>query len=88
MFGAGVLAIVTLYVLTPVAWSDPLSFTFASVNLMSQHLWAGCMMTAGQCIPTHSPEWSAWKYMLIWMAAQVPLLAIVGVVPASVLDLT
>lgn len=73
-------SVLGIYVITPVAWTDPFNFATQSLLLMSRHSWNGCTVTAGACVQPHSPAWSAWTYMSQLYLAQLPLFIAVGAV--------
>ena len=80
LLASGVAVPLGLYIITPVAWSAPLSFLFAAVELMSRHGWEGCFLTAGECLWTQRSHWSAIWYAKQWALAQTPWFIIIGAV--------
>jgi hypothetical protein len=71
-----------IYVTTLPSWTDPFGFAVSSVVYMTHHAWGGCTLTNGACVGTHTVEWSAWRYGLTWLWAQLPLTVLIGIVPA------
>lgn len=71
--GAGVVALVGLYVLTPPAWVEPIRFMLENVQYMSAHGWPGCALTAGACVGGSDPAWSAGAYLAHWWGVQLPV---------------
>jgi hypothetical protein len=64
------------------SWTDPIGFAVSSIEYMSHHAWVGCTLTDGVCTGTHTPQWAAWRYALAWIAAQLPLVVLIGILPA------
>jgi len=74
-----------LYLATPPAWPAPAEFTIASLAYSSQHTWAGCTLTAGQCIGRAAASgegYSVIKYLGLWFGVKLPLLVWVGLIGA------
>jgi hypothetical protein len=77
--GQAMLFLILLYLLTPPAWREPFSFSFANIQYMSAHTWSGCTLTAGKCIGRNvSPNYSAFTYLVLWYVVQLPILLLVG----------
>lgn len=74
--------VVGLIIITPVSWPDPIVFFIASVELMSRHPWAGCIITNGVCIGPSQSDWSAANYLWDWARVQLPTIILVGILPA------
>ena len=74
--------VVGLVVVTPVSWPEPAAFFTAAVELMSRHPWPGCVLTNGACIGPSHDDWSAAGYLWQWARVQLPVLVLVGLLPA------
>ena len=84
---AGGLAVGLVYLITPPAWLQPLTFLTASIDYMSSHQWGGCTLTAGTCIGYTHGDWSATDYLASWATVSLPVLLQVGLPIAGVLIL-
>jgi hypothetical protein len=79
--GQIILFLALLYLVTPPAWREVLSFVTANIEYMSAHRWRGCTLTAGQCIGrnfNNGEGYSAVKYLAFWYAAQLPIALLLG----------
>jgi hypothetical protein len=77
----GAICVVLLYVSTPPAWPNPISFAVESLAYMSQHGWGGCTLTAGECIGrdhANGQGYSVLKYLGLWYGTQLPILVWLG----------
>jgi hypothetical protein len=72
-----------LVVITPASWPEPVAFFQEAVRLMSRHPWGGCMLTDGVCIGPQQEDWSAGSYLWQWALVQMPIVLLVGIVPAT-----
>ena len=75
----GLITLLLLYVMTPQSWPDPILWikNVYIDNLAGQ--WSGCSQTNNQCIgKTHSENWSALKYLYLWLSAKTPFLIFIS----------
>jgi len=82
------ICLLLLYLATPPAWPAPAEFAVASFVYSSQHTWAGCTLTAGQCIGRQAASgegYSAIKYLVLWYGVKLPILVWIGLVGGVVL---
>lgn len=68
--------LLTLITLYPVAWTNPFQLINA-ISYMSQHPWVGTTLTAGRFI---APTTKLYFYLPVWLAAKLPLIAILGLI--------
>ena len=79
-----------LYVFTPPAWPNPVSFAVESLTYMSQHKWGGCTLTAGECIGRDHGDgagYSVLKYLGLWYGVKLPVAVWIGLIGAVCLYL-
>lgn len=76
-----------LVLITPVSWPEPAALFQAAIELMSRHPWVGCVLTDGTCVGPSQADWSAARYLWDWGIVQLPLVIILGILPASVVAL-
>jgi hypothetical protein len=65
-----------LYVVTPPAWTEPLKFGAAAMEMAAHFPSSGCTLTAGECIGRNymgGAGYSAIGYLAKWYGAQLPL---------------
>ena len=77
------ICLLLLYLATPPAWLEPISFAIASLSYMSKHAWGGCTLTAGECIGrdfANGQGYSVLKYLGLWFGVTLPLLVWIGLV--------
>ena len=86
-FLAAVGIVLGLIVVTPVSWPEPVAFFTAAVELMSRHPWRGCTLTNGACLGPSHDDWSAAGYLWQWARVQMPLVVIIGILPAMAVAL-
>src|SRR5690606_986261 len=80
VFGLG--AACGIVLITPASWVDPVAYLRNGIMHMAAHPWLGCTLTDGSCIGIRSKDWSTIEYLKQWALVQLPLVAIVGVIPA------
>lgn len=84
---AGIATLAGLVLVTPASWPEPVAFFRSAIELMSRHPWPGCIITAGTCIGPSHDDWSAGQYLFDWAIVQMPLVVILGILPAIVFAL-
>lgn len=75
----GFITLLLLYVVTPQSWPNPILWinNVYIDNLAGQ--WVGCSQTNNECIgKTYSENWSALKYLYLWLSAKIPLLIFIS----------
>lgn len=71
--------VILVYVITPMAWMEPIAFVQGSLAEMINHSWNMCTRTNNFCIYPHSEEWSAALYLWHWFLVQTPIPVLLGV---------
>lgn len=72
-----------LYLFTPPAWLEPISFAVDNLAYMSRHNWGGCTLTAGECIGRDHADgqgYSVFIYLGLWYGTKLPILLWVGLI--------
>lgn len=78
------IALFTLYVVTPVAWVEPVRFIREAIIYMSHHEWRGCTISAGECLKPTGEDWSAFQYWWAWYSVRAPILFLIFMIPCMI----
>jgi len=82
------LFLVSLYLITPPSWQEPITFAIDYLKRASLHPDEGCQLAAGECIGRNhngGAGYSAAKYLSLWYAVQLPVLLQVGLLAAIII---